>query len=137
MSEPTSPSRIADLSRGIASILEELSGNAPPSLTEPLNFLEMGYDSLFLTQVAQKIQSQMKVKITFRQLLGDYSNIPALAAFLAEKLPAPPPKAQTVPTTAMAPGIFTMPAALSSAQATFGGAGLEGLFRDQLQASRS
>src|SRR5262249_10891817 len=40
---------------------------------------------LFLTQVAQKIQNQLKVRLTFRQLLGDYPTIPALAAFLAEK----------------------------------------------------
>ncbi|HEY6455787.1 MAG TPA: amino acid adenylation domain-containing protein [Steroidobacteraceae bacterium] len=100
MCDPTNSTRIGELSAAIAAILEELSGSAPSSLTEPINFLEMGYDSLFLTQVAQKIQSQMKVKITFRQLLGDYSNIPALASFLAQQLPAPAPKVQAVPTAA-------------------------------------
>jgi amino acid adenylation domain-containing protein len=132
MSDRTDNTRIAELSAAIAAILEELSGNAPPSVTEPINFLEMGYDSLFLTQVAQKIQSQMKVKITFRQLLGDYSSIPALAGFLAEKLPAPAPKAQVVP--AAAPRAVATTSSLTGAPAMTGGAGLEGLFRDQLQA---
>ena len=85
---PANGGRIEELAATIAGILENLSGSAPPSTTAQISFLEMGYDSLFLTQVAQKIQSQMKVKITFRQLLAQYSTIPALAAFLAEKMPA-------------------------------------------------
>ncbi len=82
------PGRIQELSAAIAAILENLSGAAPPSTTASVSFLEMGYDSLFLTQMAQKIQSQMKVKITFRQLLAQYSTIPSLAAYLADKVPA-------------------------------------------------
>ncbi|MDP8984155.1 MAG: acyltransferase domain-containing protein, partial [Pseudomonadota bacterium] len=79
--------RISEISAAIAGIFEELSGERPASADAQTTFLEMGYDSLFLTQVAQKIQSQMKVKITFRQLLGDFSTIPALATFLADKVP--------------------------------------------------
>jgi amino acid adenylation domain-containing protein len=134
MSDRTDNTRIGEISAAIAAILEELSGNAPLSVTEPINFLEMGYDSLFLTQVAQKIQSQMKVKITFRQLLGDYSNIPALAGFLAEKLPAPAPKTQVVPPARTAPAAVAMTSSSTGALAMSGGASLEGLFRDQLQA---
>ena len=135
MSNSNNSTRIGELSTAVAAILEELSGNVPPSLTEPINFLEMGFDSLFLTQVAQRIQSQMKVKITFRQLLGDYSNIPALAGFLAQQLPAPAPKVQAVPNAA-----GTEPVAVATTGSRIGasptspGAGLEGLFRDQLQA---
>ena len=109
MTQPNTPpspqaDRVAELSAAIAAILENLSGSAPPSMTAPISFLEMGYDSLFLTQVAQKIQSQMKVKITFRQLLAQYSTIPTLAAFLAEKVPASalPARAPTTPAAAQA-----------------------------------
>jgi len=119
---PSSPQadRVAELSAAIAAILENLSGSAPPSTTAPISFLEMGYDSLFLTQVAQKIQSQMKVKITFRQLLAQYSTIPTLAAFLAEKVPASavPTRAPAAP--AAAPAAVAMaagPATLSSVPA--------------------
>lgn len=101
------PDRIAELSAAIAAVLESLSGNPPPSTTAPISFLEMGYDSLFLTQVAQKIQSQMKVKITFRQLLAQYSTIPTLAAFLAEKVPASAVPATSATSVAMASGPAT------------------------------
>jgi amino acid adenylation domain-containing protein len=137
-------SHIAELSAAIAAILESLSGSAPPSTTAPISFLEMGYDSLFLTQVAQKIQSQMKVKITFRQLLAQYSTIPTLAAFLAEKVPAkavpaPAPTAAaanspgpaTVVSVASAPSVRA-PTAPGTAPSTTGMGGLESLFRDQL-----
>ena len=137
--------RILELSTAIAGILENLSGTAPPSLTEPLSFLEMGYDSLFLTQVAQKIQSQMKVKITFRALLAQYPNIPALAGFLAEQIPAPAAPAPAAPAIAPAPLVISPAApalasvtAMSTGTATASGANpaavgaLEGIFRDQL-----
>ena len=88
-----SSTRIPELTAAIVAILEELSGAKPKADHAAATFLEMGYDSLFLTQVAQKIQSQTKVKITFRQLLGQYSTIASLAAFLAEKLPPSAPKA--------------------------------------------
>ena len=134
--------RTAEVSTAIAAIFEDLSGEKPASTTSQETFLEMGYDSLFLTQVAQKIQSQMKVKITFRQLLGEYSTIPALAAFLAEKMPAKAAPAQTAP----APAAVAAPAAMAAptgamhqplrAAVAPGAAapGMEGLFRDQLQA---
>jgi amino acid adenylation domain-containing protein len=135
--------RIEELSAAIAAILENLSGSAPPSVTAPISFLEMGYDSLFLTQVAQKIQSQLKVKITFRQLLAQYSTIPSLAAFLAEKLPAPAaaaPVAAAPAAAAMAAGPAmlsgaaprAMSPAPSAAPIAVGASGLESLFREQL-----
>jgi amino acid adenylation domain-containing protein len=149
MNPQPSTSRIPELSATIGAILEELSGIAPPSLTDPVSFLEMGYDSLFLTQVAQKIQSQMKVKITFRQLLGDYSTIPLLAALLSEKMPAPAPAQRATPAAAVSAGAAVPGAGVSAPLATsaavaaalqgavaapLGAAGgLEGLFRDQLQ----
>ena len=85
----TVDSHVEAIGASVAAIFEELSGERP-QVDAATSFLEMGYDSLFLTQVAQKIQSQMKVKITFRQLLGDYSTIASLAAFLAGKIPRSP-----------------------------------------------
>jgi acyl carrier protein len=94
MEQPPVDNRISDISAAIAAIFEELSGETPAAADAQTTFLEMGYDSLFLTQVAQKIQSQMKVKITFRQLLGDYSTIPSLAKFLDGQMPAAPAAAR-------------------------------------------
>src|SRR5262249_38957364 len=101
----------------------------------PISFLEMGYDSLFLTQVAQKIQSQMKVKITFRQLLAQYSTIPTLAAFLADKVPATavPARAAAPATLSSAPaaagfGAQGLPVGLPVPAAPFAGAGTAPMF---------
>ncbi len=137
--------RIANVSQAIAAIFEDLSGEKPASTDAQTTFLEMGYDSLFLTQVAQKIQSQMKVKVTFRQLLGEFATIPALAKFLADKMPAPAASAAAsapaaVASSAVAPSAAAAiaPAALGISTATgayaAGLPAIEGLFRDQLQA---
>jgi amino acid adenylation domain-containing protein len=159
MTQQQNNSRVEELSAAIAAILENLSGTAPSSTTANISFLEMGYDSLFLTQVAQKIQSQMKVKITFRQLLAQYSTIPALAGFLAEKVPAsvvparangaaggagavaPAAVAASAPAVSSAPLQAAVSATIrstASAMPAIGGganvSGIEGLFRDQLQA---
>jgi amino acid adenylation domain-containing protein len=133
--------RISDISGMIAAIIEDLSGERPAATDARTTFLEMGYDSLFLTQVAQKIQSQMKVKITFRQLLGDFSTIPALAKFLSEKMPAapkaaaaPPPAAQAAAAPAASRAAAAPQAAAAARQGEPAPAGVEGIFRDQLQA---
>ncbi len=127
----TSPDRTQELRRQIAAIFENLSGETPASIDADTTFLEMGYDSLFLTQVAQKIQSQTGVKITFRQLLGDYSSIPTLAAFLDGKMPrAAAPQAAP---KAASPVTATL-ASATAAAASASPSGVEGIFREQLQA---
>jgi amino acid adenylation domain-containing protein len=132
----TQDEHAASLRNTIIAILEDLSGEQPPTDSPNATFLEMGFDSLFLTQVTQRIQSQLKVKITFRQLLGEYSTIPSLAAFLAEKTPRPAAAAvpsavsvATVPAAATA-----MPSSAAVPLAPGAASGIEGLFRDQLAA---
>ena len=125
-----------ELRSRIAGIFEELSGDKPAE-NDITSFLEMGYDSLFLTQVAQKIQSQMKVKITFRQLLGEFSTIPALAAFLADKVPtiAPPLSAQPASQSARsAPGSAQSTTAEPANSFVGPQSAVEGIFREQLKA---
>jgi amino acid adenylation domain-containing protein len=129
--------RLSEVGAAIAAIFEDLSGERPAAADAQTTFLEMGYDSLFLTQVAQKIQSQMKVKITFRQLLGEFSTIPALAAFLADKIPKPAATAAArTPATsqvaaATAAPVIPLPSVIHTGA---GNSGMESLFRDQLQA---
>ena len=69
-------------------IFEELSGLTIAATEYAVNFLELGFDSLFLTQVAQAVQSEFDVKVTFRQLLGDQGSLGSLADFIDDKLPA-------------------------------------------------
>ena len=51
-------------------------------------FLDLGFDSLFLSQASQAIDARFKIKITFRQLLGDLSTIAAISSLLDSKLPS-------------------------------------------------
>lgn len=48
-------------------------------------FLELGMDSLFLTQMALKIKKEFKINITFRQLLEEFTNIELLSDALMDK----------------------------------------------------
>jgi amino acid adenylation domain-containing protein len=138
MNQDALDTHVVSMRTTIAAMLEDLSGEAPAATDSDTTFLEMGYDSLFLTQVAQKIQSQLKVKITFRQLLGDYSSIPALAAFLADQTPrsaAPAAPATAAPSPAVLAGAAQSTAAMTQAMVPASmAAGMEGIFRDQLQA---
>jgi len=134
MTQPPLVDRAGEVRTAIAQILENLSGEPPSSIDGPATFLEMGYDSLFLTQVAQKLQNQFKLKITFRQLLGDYSTIPLLARFIAEQLP-PPAAAPLAATASPAAAARTAPAvALQAAAGSGASSAMETLFREQLQA---
>ena len=71
----------------IAALLENLSGLDLTSDQYDLSFLELGFDSLFLTQAAQKIQAGYGVKLAFRQLLDNLSSIRLVAEYLVQQLP--------------------------------------------------
>ncbi len=93
-------------------MFEDASGIEMKSASPDVSFLEMGLDSLFLTQSALSISKRYGVKVTFRQLNDDLSSLNALSSYLDEKLPAetapavspqPASHAQTVPTASVAP----------------------------------
>ena len=81
----------------IISIFADLSGEDVASAEPGTTFLEMGFDSLFLTQAAQELLNKFGLKITFRALLGDLGSIEALTEHVAAALPpekfAPAPAA--------------------------------------------
>jgi amino acid adenylation domain-containing protein len=68
--------------------LSELSGISPEDLDPAASFLELGFDSLLLTQVSREIERAFQVKITVRQLLENLPTIEAIAARLDDLLPA-------------------------------------------------
>ena len=106
----------------------------------------MGFDSLFLTQVSQVLQSKVGLKITFRQLLGDQSTLDALAEYLESKLPAdvlseiapaPSPVSAASEVTVVASGAPVPPmpdTSVASEHASASGSAVERLMRDQLRA---
>ena len=66
----------------IKSLLEESSGLELAEASPDETFLEMGLDSLFLTQVATSLSRKFGVKISFRQLNEEVPNLDKLADYL-------------------------------------------------------
>ncbi|PRH84434.1 non-ribosomal peptide synthetase [Labrys okinawensis] len=140
--------RTDTIKAAIISIFADLSGEDVASAEPGTTFLEMGFDSLFLTQAAQELLNKFGLKVTFRALLGDLGSIEALTEHVAAALPpekfapapieAAPVPAAAAPAVAPAPAVVSpvvqpaplLPAAIPLAGT---GAGAEGLMRDQLQ----
>ena len=70
----------------LSEIFEEASGIDVTEFSNDTSFLEMGMDSLFLTQVALNLKSELKIEITFRQLLEEYSTISLLADAIVDTI---------------------------------------------------
>ena len=96
--------RRPDLAAKLRAIVLDLSGVAVED--DAATFTELGFDSLFLTQASQAIQSRFGVKVTFRQMLGELSSVAAIAAHLDTEMPAEKivTAAAVVPTVALPPG---------------------------------
>lgn len=133
----------------ITDIFEELSGLTIADDDKNASFLELGFDSLFLTQVSQSLQSKFGIKITFRQLLGDQSTLAALSDYIDQQLPQglfESPVSGEVQVGDVTPGSAggnaaslaapqsVKPAAPSYGTSTVSSGSLEQLMRDQLQA---
>jgi acyl transferase domain-containing protein len=69
-------------------ILGGLSGLDLAAMDGRTTFTEMGFDSLYLTQVSATIERQFGVRVAFRQLLEELSTLDALAAHIRQSLPA-------------------------------------------------
>ena len=136
---PSIPARVERLRSALVDMLQELSGLNLSECDPDATFLEMGFDSLFLTQAAQGLNSKFGVRVAFRQLLDQQSSLNALAAYLDAKLPAEsfaaapapaPVTEQTAPPTA--PTIQGV-ASAAPPPMTGGNSTMEGIIREQLQ----
>ncbi len=87
----------------LVEILEELSGTRIGMEAKSATFLELGFDSLFLTQVTRGLQNKIGLKVTFRQLLGQQNSLEALAAYADGTLPKDAFAELKAETTAPAP----------------------------------
>ncbi|TFF36330.1 polyketide synthase [Mucilaginibacter psychrotolerans] len=67
-------------------IFEDTSGIDVDS--SDASFIEIGFDSLLLTQVATNLKKEFNVPITFRKLFEEYNSLDLLAAHLDNILPA-------------------------------------------------
>ncbi len=66
----------------LKSLFSQLSGLGVASIDSRTSFTELGFDSLFLTQVSQAIEKQFKAKVPFGQLLERFSTLELLANHL-------------------------------------------------------
>lgn len=81
-------SRLEYISDTVCAILQELSGIPASSLNQQSSFLELGFDSLFLTQANLRFKKAFAAKVSLRTLFKDAPSISSLASFIDEQLPA-------------------------------------------------
>ncbi len=77
----------------LTTIFHELSGLEPAELSHELTFLELGFDSLFMTQATGAVGRAFGVRVSFRQLFEEAPTLDALARHIDERLPADAPAA--------------------------------------------
>jgi amino acid adenylation domain-containing protein len=82
------PMRKQILISKIKDILEDTSGIEMNDVSPETSFIEMGLDSLLLTQISIALKKNFNAAITFRQLNEEYNNLDQLAAYLDTQLPA-------------------------------------------------
>ena len=90
------------LAAQLREVFEDVAGFELSESDGDANFIELGLDSLMLTQVALQLQKTFPVKITFRQLMGEYASLDRLAAGLDAQLPADPAQVHEVAVPAAA-----------------------------------
>ena len=134
------PRLIAEL----ASLLTEMSGEAPDTSNPDVTFWDLGYDSLFMGQVSRQLRRRYDVTISFRQIMSDYPTLPALAQFLDGALPADPapevaPAAAPVAAVSEVSAAPVAVAGMAAPVMTFAAAtgDMQSVIRDQLAAMQS
>ncbi|MFC6646345.1 amino acid adenylation domain-containing protein [Granulicella cerasi] len=80
--------RVPALRRRVADELHKVSGVTINSEEDDVSFLELGLDSLCMTQAAQMMSKAFGTPISFRQLMEQDDSVAKLAAFLDATLPA-------------------------------------------------
>lgn len=91
-SEPTPQpvNRSAVLSDRIRQILENALGIELGNADENLPFIDLGVDSLLMTQLSLTLKKEFSITVSLRQLSEEYGNLRALVNYLDQQLPAEP-----------------------------------------------
>ena len=107
-------SRAQKLVTEIQQVLEEVSGMEVVGADSNASFLDIGLDSLTLTQAAIMLTKRFDVGVTFRQLIDDFSNSSALARYLDAQMPAETaPEIQSAPASATQQPVAAAPRMVS------------------------
>ncbi|MET0985429.1 MAG: aminotransferase class III-fold pyridoxal phosphate-dependent enzyme, partial [Steroidobacteraceae bacterium] len=75
-----------ELIERLREFVEEVSGIDVAAADPATPWLELGLDSLALTQLALQVQRQLGVKVSFRQVMEAYPSVASFAAMLAATL---------------------------------------------------
>jgi amino acid adenylation domain-containing protein len=130
-SVPVSNVRPQRLVGELLALFEDVSGTELEGVDPGANFVELGLDSLSLTQVALQLQKTYALKITFRELMDGCSSFERLAAHIDRLLPA---EAQSV-----APAPAALPAQVAAAAPmpmAMGGGLVQDVIAQQMQIMR-
>ncbi|MGA8277613.1 MAG: aminotransferase class III-fold pyridoxal phosphate-dependent enzyme, partial [Rhodanobacteraceae bacterium] len=98
------PERYGAVLTRLLGLFEDVAGAELDAADPTMNFVEIGLDSLALTQVALQLQKTFSLKITFRELMESYPTFERLARHITDLLPAdaissaaPPATTKTAP----------------------------------------
>lgn len=122
MSTPQITSRRESLAGAIRAVLTDLSGIPEEELAGDASFLELGFDSLLLTQVSKALQGEFKTEITLRNLMGELSSIDSMVSHLDTILPSDRYRetaALAAPVSMPAQGASSAPAAVATTAPVF------------------
>ena len=107
---PATSGRATRLITQLSALFEDVAGTEFEGVDPATHFVELGLDSLSLTQVALQLQKTFALKITFRELMESCSSFESLAQHIDRLLPPETVAAAatsdvavaTVPTTSVA-----------------------------------
>lgn len=88
MSTPAPTCRRANIAEAIRDVLTDLSGIPAEELIGDASYLELGFDSLLLTQVSKALANEFGIDLTLRDLMGNLADIDSLVAHLDASLPS-------------------------------------------------
>ena len=117
MSTPKATCRRAKLAEAIRVVLTDLSGLPEEELIGDASYLELGFDSLLLTQVSKALANQFGIDLTLRDLMGNLADIDALVAHLDATLPSDRYRPEVVSSPAAAASTATSVTAMGSSPA--------------------
>ncbi|HEY4092529.1 MAG TPA: amino acid adenylation domain-containing protein [Luteibacter sp.] len=134
MPMPAASARPQRLVTELVALFEDVSGTELENIDPGANFVELGLDSLSLTQVALQLQKTYALKITFRELMDGCSSFERLAAHIDRLLPADtaPVAPVAVPAPVAAPAMAAAPVAPIAA----GGGLIQDVIAQQMQIMR-
>lgn len=121
---PQAESRESQTLNHLVKLMVQMTGLDFSPDNHSKTFLELGLDSLMLTQVASKLKAEFKLDMKFRQLMEDFTSINSLAAHLTAHAQGTPgmtaTAAKAVAESNRSDTVITLPADGDGKPKTFG-----------------